>query len=268
MKRLSLLLIVLAAVFTLQAAKVDTLTIQTRLLPRPMKVVTVVPDAAAKNKANKFPTVYMLNGYSGSHRDWISKAPLRELSDKYGMILVAPNGMDSWYLDSSVNPKMKMETFFTTELVPYIDRNLPTIKDPSKRAITGLSMGGHGALWLALRHPDIWKNCGSMSGGVCLSGIGGKYKIPEALGKNASAKTLADHSVSELVKTIKPGQNNIIFDCGASDFFAKINDDLHESMLALKIPHDYTSRPGTHSWAYWTNSILYHLLYFNTQFKK
>ncbi len=268
LKRITSLLVALTSVMAIQAARVDTLTITTEMLPRPMKVTLVTPDAAA-DKAKKFPTVYLLNGYSGDHRSWISLQPrLKDLSDLYGMVFVDPDGMDSWYFDSKVNPKMKMETFITTKLVPFIDQHFPTINDPSQRAITGLSMGGHGAMWLALRHPDIWKNCGSTSGGINLANIGKKYKIPKALGENASTKTLADHSVSTLIKTITPGQNNIIFDCGSSDFFNKINVDMHQKMLELKIPHDYISRPGGHSQPYWANAILFQLIFFNEHFNK
>ena len=267
-KRLSALVLTLLTVLAIQAARVDTLTIHSPLLHKPMKVTMVTPDAAA-DKTRKFPTVYLLNGYGGDYRSWLTIQPrLKELADLYGMILVAPDGMDSWYFDAPANPKMKMESFFTKELVPFIDANFQTIDNPSQRAITGLSMGGHGALWLAMRHPDIWKNCGSTSGGVNIVPFGQKWKIPHALGAKPSAKTLAAHSVSTVAKTIKPGQNNIIFDCGADDFFFKVNSDLHNQLLNQKVPHDYISRPGGHSLKYWANSILYQLLFFNENFVK
>ena len=60
----------------------------------------------------------------------------------------------------------------------------------------------------------------------------------------------------------------MIFDCGSDDFFAGVNKNFHEELLKNKIPHDYISRPGGHSGAYWNNSVLYHLLYFNEAFKK
>ncbi len=267
LNRLTTLLVALTAIITVNAARVDTLTIKTKLLPRAMKVTMVTPDAAA-DKSKTFPSVYLLNGYGGDHRSWLNpQSQLKDLADRYGIILIAPDGMDSWYFDSAVNPKMKMESFFVKELVPFVDANFPTKKSASQRAITGLSMGGHGALWLALRHPDVWKNCGSTSGGVNLAKIGSKYKIPQALGKNASAKVLADHSVTGLLKSYKAGQNNIIFDCGTSDMFYPINLDLHNKMMTLKIPHDFISRPGNHCWPYWNNSILYQMVYFDQAFR-
>lgn len=268
LKRFSTLLLALCAIFAVQASRVDTLTIRTAKLPKPMKVTMITPDAA-QDKTKKFPSVYLLNGYGGDHRAWITCQPrLKDLADQYGMIIIAPDGMDSWYFDAPANPKMKMETFFTQELVPFIDANFQTIDNPAQRAIMGLSMGGHGAMWLAMRHPDIWKNCGSTSGGLNIVPFGKKWKIPQALGANPSAKTLSEHSVATVAKTLKPGQLNIIFDCGCDDFFHKVNADLHKQLLEQKIPHDYISRPGGHSQKYWANSVLYQLLFFNENFRR
>jgi enterochelin esterase-like enzyme len=70
------------------------------------------------------------------------------------------------------------------------------------------------------------------------------------------------------VPQLKPGQLNIIFDCGSEDFFAAVNAELHQALLDAKIPHDYISRPGVHNADYWRNSILYQLLYFNEIFTR
>lgn len=264
----TLILSALMAALTLNASKIDTITIATKLLPQAMHVIVITPDATKENI--KFPTVYLLNGYDGDHTTWthMSCPDLPKLADQYNMVMVMPDGMDSWYFDAPANPKMEMETFITTELVPLIDKNYPTIARADQRAITGLSMGGHGAMWLGLRHPDIWKNCGSTSGGVNIVPFGTKWKIPRALGANPSQATLSAHSVATLVKNITPGQNNIIFDCGVDDFFHTVNADLHDLMVTLKIPHDYISRPGRHSHSYWNNAIRYQLMFFNYHFKK
>lgn len=253
----------------MQAAKTETLNIATQLVPGVMNVTVITPDGYAAD--TKFPTVYLLNGYSGDNTDWTQKIQPRlgELADLYGMVMVMPDGRDSWYWDSPVRGDMKMESFITKELVPYIDSHYPTEPQASKRAITGLSMGGHGALWLAMRHSDIFGNAGSMSGGVDIRPFKGKWKTSELLGDPAAnASRYEQYTVMALVPALRPDQLNIIFDCGSDDFFAEVNDKLHKELLARKIPHDYTSRPGGHSRPYWANSILYHLLFFNEHFNK
>ena len=60
----------------------------------------------------------------------------------------------------------------------------------------------------------------------------------------------------------------IIIDCGTEDRVLPMNKAVHEKMLKLKIPHDYTERPGEHNWAYWDTSIDYQLLFFRRHFDK
>lgn len=265
------LLGLIAALFciatSVNAFTADTLTInRPDFLPQPMKVTVITPDGIKPDAG--FPSVYLLNGYDGDYRQWGRIRPdLGDLADEFGFVMVMPSGMDTWYWDAPANPKVRMESFMTDVLVPYIDKNYPTDHRAENRAIMGLSMGGHGGLWLGLRHPDIWKNCGSTSGGVNIIPFPKNWKMKDALGTQAeNLQTWENHTVINLVPTLKPGQNNIIFDCGVDDFFAGVNNDLHKALVDAKIPHDYISRPGGHSNAYWANSLPYQLLYFSTKF--
>jgi S-formylglutathione hydrolase FrmB len=253
-----------------RAATVDTLAIEAVHVKSPYKTVVITPDAAKANPSAKFPTVYLLNGYSGDYKSWITlRDDLPELADRYGMVIVTPDGRDSWYWDSPRNADMQMETFITTELVPYIDNHYPTKTQPEFRAITGLSMGGHGGLWLGIRHSDIFGSAGSTSGGVNIIPFPKKWKMADQLGDCESNKeSWRDHTVINLVPQLKPGQLNIIFDCGVDDFFFEVNNELHQALLDAKIPHDYITRPGAHTAQYWRNSILYQLLYFNEIFTR
>lgn len=269
MKRLFVFFVAAVAAMTAAAAVVDTLSVPASYVEGPMRVAVVKPDAALKGQ--RCPVVYILHGYDGNYSSWlkVTRPDLPALADKYGMIFVMPDGRDSWYWDSPTDSSMQMESFFVRELVPYIDSILPTIPEPGKRAITGLSMGGHGALYLAMRHPDIWGSAGSMSGGVDIRPFPKSWKMERWLGaQDADPELWQQHTVAGLVDSLQPGAVNITFDCGNSDFFAKVNRELHQALLDRGIPHDYTERPGAHTHAYWANSILYHLLFFDEAFKK
>ena len=65
-----------------------------------------------------------------------------------------------------MNADVRYETFISDELVKYVDSHYKTVADRKGRAITGLSMGGHGAMWNGLRHSDVFSAAGSTSGGV------------------------------------------------------------------------------------------------------
>lgn len=267
MKKLLLgLVAILAVTLTAGAHVTDTVTIATTHLDSPMRVTVITPDAALKGQ--KVPTVYLLNGYGGDYSSWTTVRPdLGELADRYSMLIVCPDGRDSWYYDSPINPKMQMETFFVEDLVPYIDKNYPTLATPQQRAITGLSMGGHGSFWLATRHPDIWGNMGSTSGGLNIMPFPEKWKIKNALGTQNQNKERWEKSTAiNLIPQLKANGQNIIFDCGSDDIFAGVNADMHQKLLDAKVPHDYISRPGNHNRKYWNNSIIYQLLYFNQKF--
>ncbi len=251
-----------------KAFSVDTVTVATTRLESPMKVTVITPDGS---QGQKYPSVYLLNGYSGDYRAWCRTQPrLGQFADRLGMVLVMPDGRDSWYWDSPSNPEMQMESFIVKDLVPYIDANFPTMPERAMRAVTGLSMGGHGALYLAARHPEVFGNAGSMSGGVDIRPFPKSWGMAKLLGKTLEEDPALwdSHTVATLIPQLKEAKLNITFDCGKDDFFAKVNDKLHADMLAADIPHDYTVRPGNHSHKYWANSILYHLLFFNQAFRR
>lgn len=262
------LLTVLALSFTASAYRADTIMVAGNHLPTPMRVTVLVPEAAATR--TDLPTVYLLNGYGGDYRSWTNIRPdLGNYADHYGMVMVLPSGMNTWYWDSPVNENMQMESFFVESLVPHIRSAYPVSADPKKTAITGLSMGGHGALWLGTRHPNIWHNMGSTSGGVNIVPFPEKWSMAHNLGPYVEfPERWESHTVINLVPEMAKNKQNIIFDCGTGDIFAEVNNDLHRKMLDAKVNHDYISRPGVHNMKYWANSILYQLLYFHERFKE
>ena len=155
----------------------------------------------------------------------------------------------------------------SAELVNYIDSNFKTIKDRSGRAITGLSMGGHGALHTAFKHQDVFGSAGSTSGGVDFRPFPTKWHIATRIGSYEGYPDNWEKStVINLTHLLTPGSLNIIIDCGVDDFFYEVNCNLHNKLLKEGIPHDFYTRPGTHNWTYWRNSIKYQMLFFDTCF--
>jgi S-formylglutathione hydrolase FrmB len=270
MKLKSLVLSAIAALctFAANAFTTDTIMVPSVYLEKPMRVTVIVPEAAKKNI--DIPTVYLLNGHGGDYRSWGKIRPdLGRWADYYGMVFVMPSGRNSWYWDSYLNPQMQMETFFVKDLVPFINLHYPVTNNPKKRAITGLSMGGHGAFWLGLHHPEIWQNIGSTSGGVNIIPFPERWNMAAALGNYEDNPTVwEEHTVINLIDLFKANKQNIIFDCGTNDVFTKVNADLHQALLDAGVAHDYISRPGQHNMDYWNNSILYQLMFFQQNFKK
>ncbi|GEO11830.1 alpha/beta hydrolase [Segetibacter aerophilus] len=267
-KKLSWSLLLVIAIFqTADAAIVDTVQTYSPSMKKNIKAVVITPDNYAN--ATALPVVYLLHGYSGNYADWITKAKgFEKNADLYQMIIVCPDGNNSWYWDSPVDEKYKYETYVSDELVKWIDGKYKTIKDRKGRAITGLSMGGHGGLLLAFRHQDVFGAAGSMSGGVDIRPFPNNWDMAARLGKYAEhPENWEKNTVANMLYLLTPNSLSLIIDCGTEDFFFKVNENLHEQLQLRNIPHDFIARPGGHNWPYWTNAINYQLLFMNTYFK-
>ena len=200
----ALLLILVAPSF---AAKVDTLLVNSPSMNKDVQVVVVTPDAALGKKAVACPVIYLLHGYGGNAKTWIGIKPnLPQIADEKGIIFVCPDGKNSWYWDSPKDPSYRYETFVSSELVKYIDGHYKTIADRKGRAITGLSMGGHGAMWNAIRHKDTFGAGGSTSGGVDIRPFPLNWDMSKQLGEFAYNKKVWDeHTVINQIDKIENG---------------------------------------------------------------
>jgi S-formylglutathione hydrolase FrmB len=227
----------------------------------------ILPDSYRKG-GSRFPTLYLLHGWSGSDTDWASKSSVGELADAYGLIVVMPDGgYDKWYVDSPVSPGDKYETYIGEEVVAFVDQHFRTVAARDARAITGLSMGGFGALHIAVNHAATFGAAGSISGGVDPRPFPSNWNLAGAFGDPVrNGAYWDDQAIINNAQRFAAGGIDLAIDCGVDDFFAPTNRALHQRLLELKVPHDYTERPGGHTWAYWSNAIKYQVLYFSTKF--
>ncbi|MDR0973732.1 MAG: esterase family protein [Prevotellaceae bacterium] len=256
----------LFVVLTVSAARTDTVRVYSETMKKDVKVVVVTP---ARGVLQAFPVIYLLHGYSGNAASWAQLTDLNRLAELYQVIFACPDGLNSWYWDSPRDPSSQYETFVSRELIAYVDSHFPTVPDRSARAISGLSMGGHGALWSAIRHRDVFGAAGSMSGGVDIRPFPDNWEMKKQLGERDANREVWDaHTVINQVDGLKDGDLALIVDCGADDFFFGVNNALHQALLNRKIAHDYIVRPGGHTGAYWANSIEYHVLFFRKYFNR
>jgi S-formylglutathione hydrolase FrmB len=252
------------------ASITDTIAVHSNAMHKDVKCVIIQPERGITGNT-RYPVVYLLHGYSGNYAQWPVMAPqLKQQADALKMIFVCPDGgFGSWYFDSPVNDSIRYETFISKELIEFIDSKYPTLADKPHRAITGLSMGGHGALYLAIRHRDLYGAAGSMSGGVDIRPFPNNWDLKKDLGDTVCCKiNWEKNAVINVMDNLKNGELQLTIDCGVDDFFLEVNRSLHRKLLDKKIAHDYTERPGAHNAAYWSNSIDYHVLFFNKFFQQ
>ncbi len=259
----------LTIVVRTEAATVDTVSIYSKAMQKEIKCVVIRPEMA-QDKPISVPVVYLLHGHGGWYSNWIIRVPeLKDYADQYKMMIVCPDGANSWYYDSPMDSSLRYETYISKEVPEYIESNYFVIKNRSGRAITGLSMGGHGGLFLGFRHADFYGACGSMSGGVDIRPFKKNWELSQKLGDTINHwDNWNKYSVINVIEAPLKQKPVVIIDCGTEDFFYTVNRNLHEKMLDLKSPHEYIERPGAHNWNYWKNAIQYQLLFFSNYFNQ
>lgn len=260
-------LLSLLSIQIIHSANVDTVEVYSASMDKEIKTVVVLPDDYQNNE--NLSVLYLLHGYSGDYGSWVNDNPdVKNLSDNYNLIIVCPDGnFSSWYWDSPLDESFRYETFVSKELVEWADDRYKTNPSREARAITGLSMGGHGGLFLGFRHQDVFGACGSMSGGVDIRPFPNNWNMTQRLGKQSEfPQNWEEFTVINQLHLLTPNSIKIIFDCGTEDFFYDVNVKLHAELKYRNIPHDFISRPGGHNMEYWANALKYQVLFFNEYF--
>ena len=285
MKNLFLTSCLAFATFTFAAAQatVDTVEIYSQAMKKTLKAAVTTPSSYS-TETKSYPVIYLLHGGSGAFSDWhkqVTKPGLvNQLADQYDLIIVTPGvGPASYYYDSPILDSVRYETYMIRELIPFVDQNYRTLAQKDSRAITGLSMGGHGAMMLSAKHPELFVAAGTMSGVMNIDTD--MWIVPNEfrnLRKNGQKQMLGSinyqapkfnpYTVVGLADKIHENGIALIIDCGVDDFLIHTNRQLREILLWNKTPHEYIERPGAHTWTYWTEALPVHLLFFDRYLKR
>jgi S-formylglutathione hydrolase FrmB len=246
-------LILLLIFFSFPVFGQETIVYKSKNLSKPDTTWVFKPTNYQEKE--KLPVLFLLHGYSGNYKQWHGIMDAQKYANDYGFIIVCPDGLfSSWYLNSPVKSDMQFETFFFDELFPDIKSKYKV--DANNVFISGLSMGGHGALYLFLKQEALFKSAGSTSGGIKLSDGFGKYGLGPILGNPPADSDLwQKYSVTSMIDQLKGNKKPFIFDCGSDDFFYQANNELKQKCDRLKLNATYISQPGAHNKAYWAKSI-------------
>ncbi len=225
----------------------------------------------------KYPLVFMLHGYSQNYEQWSKTTDLKKLANDYQMILVCPEGFVSFYLNSPKSKKSQYEKFFFEELVPEIEKKISI--NPDNIFITGLSMGGYGALSLFIKNPYFFNTAASTSGGLEFNYDNYRKnslmffkdeRITNDLKKilgNPNQNNWNQFSISTLLKQNTDFNKGFLLDCGLQDPLLSNTLKVKELALAKNLPITFIIKPGEHNTEYWKKSIEYHFIYFRQHLK-
>ncbi len=255
------ILFTLVLFFSLNTYPQEMIIVNSEYIPHSDTILVFVPDSYKAE--NKYPVVYLLHGWSGNYNQWNEIKNMQILSDYYNFILVCPNGFyDSWYVNSTTEVNIKWETYFIDILIPHLF-SLYTI-DSANIFITGLSMGGHGALQIFFKYQNIFAAAGSTSGVLDITKFSNRWGIKKYLGIYEDNKYKWERNsvfqIANEVTKVKP----FIFDCGTEDIVFEVNNSFYELCYTKKFPFTFISQPGKHHRDYWKESILLHFNFFST----
>lgn len=226
-----------------------TYDVHSPAMDKAVSTTVLLPKGYDENPARRYPLVVLLHG--AGDNDMHAYNPLiREAVDRHQFILVAPSGTCSWWMDSPVDPAYRYETFVVGELLPWVDAHYRTIPDRAHRGLVGNSMGGHGALYLALRHKDLFSAAGNVFGGLDLWAWRdkGRWELRERLGDPAEhPEHWKDNSVVNLAKGLKDGELATFTAVGWDDIFIGPNRTFHETLAKNGVRHLYLEKDGAHT---------------------
>ncbi len=232
-------------------------------LGRTMRYRVILPESYAATE-RRYPTLYLLHGLWGAYDNWETHTDVFLHTRPFELIVVMPEGEDSWYTDSEGAPKDKFETYIVKDLVEHIDKTYRTLQDRHGRAIAGLSMGGYGALKFGLKYPDQFIFAGSFSGALAAghdpsfilapdTPVGARFRT---IYGTAGSKTRADNDIFALAEKAKPeGLPYFYLDCGEEDSFLDVNRQFVALLQKRKMPYEYREVPGAHAWDYWDRQV-------------
>jgi S-formylglutathione hydrolase FrmB len=257
---LSAALVVLLFCLSVAAnARVETVRFQSKLLNTTLPYNVILPNDYATARSTRYPVLYLLHGLTGHYSDWVSRTNIAGYASEYRLIVVMPEGNDSWYTN-------KYESYILQELIPDVQQRYRTIEARYARAIAGLSMGGYGAIKFGLKSPHTFAFAASMSGAFAITRFS-EEEVPASWRESlrlfgpVGSETRKANDLFEIVGKMQAERIGSLpyfyFDCGTEDspLIFPSNRELASLMSEKKIPHEYRELPGDHSWSYWDNQV-------------
>ena len=266
---------------------IESLKLSSSFLGRENKFsIYLPPDYNTSQR--RYPVVYLLHGYSDNELGWIQLGEANRTADKLiaageipDMIIVMPDGQNSWYVNQEVGNE-KYADFFIKEFIPFIDKTYRTKAEKGFRAISGLSMGGYGSALFSLKNLNIFQSCAGLSSAVRtdeetmeLPDVDFNSRFDKIYGSNLKGKDRVgekwqQNSVLNLMNTTPLDSLKKVrwyFDCGDDDFLFRGNDALHTLMRKRNIPVEFRMRDGAHTWEYWRTGLVEALKFIGNGFK-
>ena len=241
-------------------------------LKKCVTVNVIVPQSSNSNigvdnletKKKLFPVIYLLHGLSDDHTIWSRRTAVELYASSYECIIVMPDGGRSFYRNTASGDNYK--DFIANDLPSFIENTFPAERNRENRFICGLSMGGYGALALALEYPEKYSKAAAFSSVAdiqyFIKNLAGTHKkalfgdVENLSGTKDDLFYLAEQTVNH------PLRPELFLACGTEDFLYECNTRFRDHLNNIKYTHKYVEKPGVHNWYFWNEQIQNALKFF------
>ena len=230
-------------------------TFRSAALNRDMQYRVILPLKVAPGQ--KLQVVYLLHGGGGGFRDWSNYSDVARYAES-GLLLVMPEGGSSYYVNAVDPPEDRYEDYIVRDLISDVEGKFPVAAGRANRAIVGVSMGGFGAVNLALRHPDLFIFVGGISSAVdvprrafTIKRLQQSRHYNSIFGPSRS-QTRRDNDPFVLVRTANPDREPYFFlTCGEQEGLLPANRDFAALLAKFHFRYEFHTVHGTHDWNQW-----------------
>jgi len=231
------------------------ITFHSAALNRDMQYRVVLPAHVAPGQ--KLPVVYLLHGGGGGFRDWTNDSDVARFAES-GMVLVMPEGGSSYYTNAVDPPQDRYEDYIATDVMADVESKFPVATGRSNRAIVGVSMGGFGAVKLALHHPELFIFAGGLSSAIDVPRRAFSIKRLQqsrhynSIFGSTGSQTRRENDPFALVRTANPEAAPYFFlTCGEQEGLLPANREFAALLEARHFRHEFHTVPESHDWNQW-----------------
>lgn len=255
--------------------RIDCSTLQSKILHRGVRYCVMLPPGYEKASAKKYPVLYFFHGLSQNEQTlmnsggWGLIEDLRQQKKVGDFLMVAPEGRGSFFINSA-DGRERYSDFFLDELLPYVERHYRVIRDRKYRGVTGLSMGGYGALRAGFAHPELFGSVSAQSAALITespkeldadarsAGRLGRF-LGGVFGNPVNVAHWQQNNPFDLAKKnqIQIKTQAIYINCGQQDEygFADGATRMHKQLLSEGIRHEFHLYPGRHNADYFLSHL-------------
>lgn len=239
--------------------RMQDVTFHSTALNRDITYRVILPAVVPAGK--RLAAAYLLHGGGGGYRDWSNYSNVAQFAE-HDLIVIMPEGNNSYYVNAADRPQDRFEDFITKDLIADAEARFPIATERANRAIVGISMGGFGAVVLSMKHPTLFSFSGGLSSAIDVPSRPfsikriGQYREHSAIFGPWGSQARRDNDPYKIVQTVNPEQTPYLFlTCGEQEGLLPANKRFAGILKKRGFKYEFHSGPGGHDWNQWNRRL-------------